>query len=279
MARVKAATNHAGAGAGAGAQVSAQVSAEASAQASAQTGTRGESAGGESPAAGATAQPPARLEKPRSGRRAATNIRRTGALTVLACCFLASAVLRAGDVLAERVTSAPALDALGEAFIEREAPDLVGPARLLRELEARQATLDARESAVAEREAAIAEAETRLRGRLAEIRTAHDALRGALAEARGAADEDVAHLTDVYAQMKPAAAGALFNEMPPDFAAGFLARMPATAAAALLAAMQPDRAYAVSVMLATRRAALANATDPTGDPAPDAVAEGPARDG
>ncbi|MEM9783553.1 MAG: hypothetical protein AAF899_13890 [Pseudomonadota bacterium] len=198
--------------------------------------------------------------KPPVARKPASlgGMRRTGALTILAIGFLASAVLRAGDVLAERASIDGALERVGSAFAEREAPALVEPARLLRELEAREAAVVEREADLRDREAALAASEARLRERLEQLRSARDALRTAMAEARGGADEDVSHLVDVYSQMKPAAAGALFDAMPPDFAAGFLARMPPTAAAGILAAMQADRAYALSVMLASRRADLAD---------------------
>ncbi|MEM6420953.1 MAG: hypothetical protein AAF698_00080 [Pseudomonadota bacterium] len=181
---------------------------------------------------------------------------RTGALAVLAASFVASAVLRAGDVLAERPELAAAIQEASDAFGRRVGPELIEASRVLAAIEEREAAVAAREAALREREAALSALESRLETRFGEIEAAHDDLAGALRAARGAAEEDVAHLATVYAQMKPARAGALFGTMDPRFAAGFLARMQPQAAAAILAGMDAERAYAVSLIMAGRNAAL-----------------------
>ncbi|MEO0822622.1 MAG: hypothetical protein AAF074_19615 [Pseudomonadota bacterium] len=181
---------------------------------------------------------------------------RTGALGVLAVCFVASAVLRAGEVLAERPELGERLAEAAAGFTERVDPELVENSAVLRELDRQREMLAAREAALAEREAALAETEARMAERLAELKAARDELAAAVAGARGAAEKDVAHLASMYEQMKPKAAGALFNEMAPAFAAGFLGEMRTEAAAAILANMETRRAYAVSVLMAGRNVPL-----------------------
>ena len=51
-------------------------------------------------------------------------------------------------------------------------------------------------------------------------------------------------------------ASVLFEAMAPEFAAGFLGRMRADAAAAVMAGLEPETAYAISVLLAGRNAAV-----------------------
>ncbi|MEM6943721.1 MAG: hypothetical protein AAF416_10255 [Pseudomonadota bacterium] len=179
---------------------------------------------------------------------------RTGALTVLSVFFALSAVLRAGDVVAELSVPRPDIVAAEEEFLERLDPSLGGASAVARQLDARRAALDAEAAAIDERRAALQEAEARLQERLEQMKEVRIELDSALQEAQGAAARDVAHLAETYARMKPKQAGALFNAMEPSFAAGFLAEMPPDAAAGVLASMQPDRAYAVSLLLASRHA-------------------------
>ena len=97
-------------------------------------------------------------------------------------------------------------------------------------------------------------AETEIDRKMAALEEAEANLRATLALANGAAEEDLARLTDVYANMKPKQAAALFEEMDPNFAAGFLGRMRPDAAAAILAGLTPRAAYTISVVLAGRNA-------------------------
>jgi len=119
------------------------------------------------------------------------------------------------------------------------------------ELEARAARLDLRERDV---EAAALAVQTQLE-RLAE---AEARLQQTLALAQGAAAEDVAQLTSVYENMKPAEASEVFEEMDPSFAAGFLGRMRPESAARIIAGLDPATAYSISVILAGRHAKPAN---------------------
>ncbi|MEM8761302.1 MAG: hypothetical protein AAGE83_13465 [Pseudomonadota bacterium] len=180
---------------------------------------------------------------------------RTGALAVLAACFLLSALLRASEVVAE-LAERPDLAAAREAYLDRLEPGLAEAGALSRVLNEREAALAAGEAALEERRAALSEAEARLAERLGQLKALREDLAETLAEARGAAAKDVAHLAATYARMKPKQAGAVFNTMEPTFAAGFLAEMPPDSAAGILASMDPERAYALSILLASRHSSL-----------------------
>ncbi|MEL6337439.1 MAG: hypothetical protein AAFQ88_12465 [Pseudomonadota bacterium] len=198
----------------------------------------------------------------RPGRQLARGAR-TGALATLALLFVASAGLRAGDVMAERAEVSAAIEEAEALFAQRVGPELLEASATLRALEERESAVAAREAALEARAVELSDVEARLTERLAEIESAQAALEAAVAAARGAANEDVAHLATIYAQMKPSRASALFNEMDPRFAAGFLAEMAPQAAAAVLAGMTADKAYAASLILAARHNAFAGqSTDP-----------------
>lgn len=199
---------------------------------------------------------------------------RTGALALLSVCFVASALLRAGDVwadlsaesLAREMTDRRAgLEEAATAHAERLAPEIVAGTRALREIEKREAALSAREAAVDARLKALEAAERRIALRFEQLKAARAELEEAVEGARGASARDVRHLAETYARMKPREAGALFNAMEPAFAAGFLAEMTPDAAAAVMASMDTTRAYAVSVLLASRNVAVSAEREGRGD--------------
>ncbi|WP_146617154.1 MotE family protein [Hyphomonas pacifica] len=76
------------------------------------------------------------------------------------------------------------------------------------------------------------------------------------------ANQDIQHLAQMYGAMKPDQAASIFNQMDPGFAAGFLRLIPSDQAGLIMANMQSDKAYIVSVKLASQnkdvREALAN---------------------
>ncbi|SEA56028.1 MotE family protein [Rubrimonas cliftonensis] len=197
-------------------------------------------------------------------------------LLFITICFIASAVVRVGDVggalaqnagvdplaMPERTAlpSVPAPSARTETRRGSEEP--VGNAdpascaapndSLLSAIRERVAALDAREQRLADREGKLSVAETQVRAEIERLVEAEKALAATLALADGAAERDVAHLVGVYETMKPKDAAKLFTEMEPTFAAGFLARMRAESAAGVFAAMEPNAAYAVTVIMAGR---------------------------
>lgn len=128
----------------------------------------------------------------------------------------------------------------------------LGP--LVEALNAREKRVRERETAIDIRMQALAVAEKEITRKMKAMAEAETSLKATLALARTAAEDDITKLTDVYANMKPKQAAALFEEMDPEFAAGFLGRMRPAAAAAIMAGMTPQAAYLTSVILAGRNA-------------------------
>ncbi|MEQ9314239.1 MAG: hypothetical protein RLN72_00220 [Henriciella sp.] len=76
------------------------------------------------------------------------------------------------------------------------------------------------------------------------------------------ADNDITHLAQMYSAMKPDQAASIFNQMDPGFAAGFLRLMPSDQAGLILAGMQSEKAYVVSVRLASKNGDIRSASTP-----------------
>lgn len=171
-----------------------------------------------------------------------------GPLVVLTVLLMASAAIRVGLVTDARAREPQAAAPLQSAATAPEA------SALLAALQAREERLKAAEGSLAERRAAQEVMENALDRKLAELTTAEQALSATIARAQTAAEDDLARLTTVYENMKPANAAALFEAMAPDFAAGFLARMRPEAAAGIMAGLTPQAAYSISALLAGRNA-------------------------
>lgn len=176
---------------------------------------------------------------------------RGGVLAVIALLMIGSAAIRlgleAGPALAkstepQKVTDQPAAQV---------APDLQV---LLTELLRREKRLEQREQAMRDKERALEIANQAIETRLVTLQQAEEDLRETLALADKAAETDLIRLTDMYQNMKPKDAAALFETMEPSFAAGFLSRMPPDAAAGVLAGLTPEAAYTISVVMAGRNA-------------------------
>ncbi|MEM9147645.1 MAG: hypothetical protein AAGC57_15770 [Pseudomonadota bacterium] len=190
----------------------------------------------------------------------AASLRPAGALATLAIGFVASAALRAGDVVAALPQQSG--DGYGNPLpaAVAEMPDAkVGAAQddmdvmtLVADLRSRQQQLDARETRLSERSQMIEALEQRLEDRLRQLEEAQRQLEETAVLVDDAAGRDVRHLAEMYQQMKPKQAAEIFNKMPPSFAAGFLSEMVSESAALILANMEADRAYAVSILLAGR---------------------------
>ena len=184
---------------------------------------------------------------------------RIGALLVVAIGFIASALLRAGEVVAALPEGAD--DGFGNPIAQqvKQAPPespvertMVGPPEMIAEIKALRERLDAREEALSKRELKLRVLENRMKERLGEMREARERLAATAALVDDAAGKDVRRLADMYQQMKPKKAGEIFNEMAASFAAGFIAEMRPDAAALILANMEPEKAYAVSLLIAGR---------------------------
>lgn len=189
-------------------------------------------------------------------RRTGSNQRnrpRGGVLTVISLLMIGSAVIRlgleAGPALAKTTAQDPP-----EGKPEGTQVDAVGLQLLLTELQRREADLNNRENAILDKEKALDIASRAIETRLTALQEAEAALQATLSLADQAAETDLARLTDVYQNMKPKDAAALFETMDPVFAAGFLARMPPDTAAGVMAGLSPEAAYTVSVVMAGRNA-------------------------
>lgn len=188
---------------------------------------------------------------------AAGSARRSkGVMSIAASFLILSGILRAA------LGSGPAI-AFAEEHIAAPSNDLptleaVAPAPavsdLLAALQDRETRVVAREQALTDRLQALRLAEAQLVERLAELEAAERSLSDTLATATTANDADIARLTAVYENMKPAEAAKLFEQMAPDFASGFLVRMRPEPAAAIFAGLEPQTAYSISVIIAGRNA-------------------------
>lgn len=129
-------------------------------------------------------------------------------------------------------------------------------ADLLAALKSRELQMEEREREIERRAKALQVASQEIEKRLLILTDAESELRSTLALADSAAEDDLSRLTNVYENMKPKDASALFEKMDPGFAAGFLGRMRPDAAAAVMAGLSPEKAYSVSVILAGRNASV-----------------------
>lgn len=188
----------------------------------------------------------------------ATGKPRGNALLVLAICFFASGLVRAGDVVAALPERGGSTDPVSAPADPEATPTPSGPASgaeagaLAAELRRRLDDLLRREAELDERAKTLELVESRLRDRLDELKEAQRKLEQTAELVDDAAGKDVRHLAAMYEQMKPKQAGQIFNQMDPKFAAGFLGQMNASAAALILSSMDAEKAYSVSLLLAGR---------------------------
>ncbi len=201
-----------------------------------------------------TAKPPRKL------RRAPR------ALTLIAFCFIGSSAVRAVNAdpaglqqaaaLAASVAAAAGLTGPGaeRAAPAAQCPDIAGANEMLAAIRAREAELEARAGEIADRERMLEAVEAKAREQIAAMSAAEKALAATLALADKAAEKDIMNLVAVYETMKPKDAAPIFDAMDIQFAAGFLSRMRKDAAAEILAGMNAERAYSVSVVIASQNA-------------------------
>ncbi|PYG31059.1 flagellar motility protein MotE (MotC chaperone) [Pelagimonas varians] len=205
--------------------------------------------------------PPKQIKpKKRSKRKA------RGTLSAIGALLLASAALRIGIGANEALAREGAMidtqaGPLSEAIepAERNEPKPLGLKDdeimpLLKAMNDREALISKREKSMAIRMQALSVAEQEIDRKMIALQAAEDQLRATMSLAQTAAEDDITNLTDVYANMKPKQAAALFEEMDPEFSAGFLARMRPDTAASILAGLSPSVAYTISVVLAGRNA-------------------------
>lgn len=179
-----------------------------------------------------------------------------GVLPIIAGMFIMSAVVRfAGDaapVLAQDRT-VPENEQPADMMADTAANEGMSPA-VIDALREREARIVDREARLADRMQALAVAEAEITEKLEALKAAEDSLASLLAIASTAAEDDLGRLTQVYENMKPQEAAALFETMEPVFSAGFMGRMQPEAAAAIMSNLEPQTAYLISVVLAGRNA-------------------------
>ncbi|WP_439124635.1 MotE family protein [Marivita sp.] len=182
---------------------------------------------------------------------------RKGTLAIIGTFLLLSAGVRLATEAGQVIASEDPKATLSEQVSEQPTMDLARPETLNAAFEAikeREQRLIDRETEMDQRETSVAAAETAIEAELAKLEQAEQNLRETISLASAAAEDDLSQLTDVYANMKPKQAAALFEQMEAAFAAGFLARMPTDSAARIMAGMTPEKAYEISVRLAGRNA-------------------------
>lgn len=182
-----------------------------------------------------------------------------GTLAIIGALLLLSAGLRLATEAGQVIASEDILAATHDPFVTIQTQDLARPDQMEAALEAikkREARLIEREAEMAERESSLEVAEAAIHDEIAKLIDAEETLSKTISVATAAAEDDIDQLTDVYANMKPKQAAALFEQMDPTFAAGFLSRMASDSAARIMAGMTPEKAYQISVELAGRNAEI-----------------------
>lgn len=200
-----------------------------------------------------------------SGNKKRSRRKAKGALSAIGALLLASAALRigvgAGEAFAREGGDGAPTAALTEVAEKHEAeqitPNVIADediSPLLKALNEREAQVEKREHEIAMRMKTLSVAEQEIERKLSALINAEERLRATMSLAQNAAEDDITRLTDVYVNMKPKQAAALFEEMDPEFSAGFLARMRPDTAAGIMAGLSPSAAYTISVVLAGRNA-------------------------
>lgn len=108
-----------------------------------------------------------------------------------------------------------------------------------------------REAELVEQQLTLQEWEARLKKRTSELESLEVLLNERWTEMKTESDSDLKHLAQMYGSMKPDQASLIFNEMDTNFAAGFLRQLPSDQAGLILANMDTEKAYIVSVRLAS----------------------------
>ncbi|MEM5518869.1 hypothetical protein WNY37_18060 [Henriciella sp. AS95] len=125
-----------------------------------------------------------------------------------------------------------------------------------------QEALKARADALQEQEFALRTRSQELERQAAELAALKTTIDDRWKSMATSADGDIEHLAQMYSAMKPDQAAGIFNQMDPGFAAGFLRLMPSDQAGLILAGMNTDKAYVVSVKLASKNGDIRSASTP-----------------
>lgn len=183
--------------------------------------------------------------------------RMRGSLKLVAVLLVASAFARftsnAGQALALNMGEANSNEQTTTTGQSVQASE-EGLHKMLISLQKREADLAEKEQQMRARMGVLKRVDEDISQKLIEMQRAEERLRATLAISDTAAEDDIERLTQVYENMKPKDAAALFEEMDANFAAGFLGRMRPDAAAAIMAGLSSEAANLYSVILAGRNA-------------------------
>lgn len=93
--------------------------------------------------------------------------------------------------------------------------------------------------------------ENKLAQQTAELKLLQETLEARWEQMQASSDQDIEHLSRMYGAMKADQAAQIFNKMDAGFAAGFLRLMVPDQAGLVLANMEAEKAYLVSIKMAT----------------------------
>jgi flagellar motility protein MotE (MotC chaperone) len=176
---------------------------------------------------------------------------RRPAMLILAACFMVSALSRLFDpsgALAYEVQKR------GAETAPEQAPPNADMASLLATLRVREAQLDDCMRKIAEKERVIEAAEVRLRDQMAELEGVETRLANLIRVADKASENDVGKLIAAYQTMGGKKAGPIFETIDSTFAAGLISRMDNAPAAEILSAITPEKAYEITILVASQNA-------------------------
>ncbi len=122
--------------------------------------------------------------------------------------------------------------------------------QLLLDLHQRSALIEQRAAALDLRESVLKAAEKELAGRVAELASLQKKLAAESAAQQQQNDAKWQALVQLYQNMQPRSAAAIFDGLPMAVLLGVMRRMNERKAAPILAAMQPDKARALTARLA-----------------------------
>lgn len=173
---------------------------------------------------------------------------RAGSLAVLGAVFVSAFVGRAA-VLAAEVAGAPSERVKKAA---PASPQCVTGA-LAEELKAELDKLETRKLDLADEEATGKLILSHIEKRIAELEAANASLQGSLTKVENQKAGEERRVAAIYEQMKPQLAGSIIGAMDPEFAAGLLLSMNGESASGVLASLPPERAYQITVLMASAR--------------------------
>lgn len=108
-----------------------------------------------------------------------------------------------------------------------------------------------REASLKDQQLTLQEWDNRLRARANELEALENVLNERWEQMQAVSGSDMKHLAQMYGSMKPDQASPIFDKMDANFAAGFLRQLPSDQAGLILANMETEKAYIVSVRLAS----------------------------